>query len=45
MESYVIAFMIAFAFAAIISIIWVHLIDEQKKFNDQQKENDEHTDL
>jgi hypothetical protein len=45
MESYVIAFMIAFAFAAIISIIWVHLIDEQKKFNEQQKENDEHTDL
>jgi len=45
MESYVIAFIIAFAFAAIISIIWVHLIDEQKKFNEQQKENDEHTDL
>jgi len=45
MESYVIAFMIALAFAAIISIIWVHLIDEQKKFNEQQKENDEHTNL
>jgi len=45
MESFVVASMIAFAFAAIISIIWVHLIDEQKKFNEQQKENNENTDL
>jgi hypothetical protein len=45
MESFLVAFAIAFAFAAIISIIWVHLIDEQKKFNEQQKENNEHTDL
>lgn len=43
MESFVVASMIAFAFAAIISIIWVHLIDEQKKFNEQQKENNENT--
>ena len=45
MESFVVAAMIAFAFAAIISIVWVHLIDEQKKFNEQQKENNEDTNL
>lgn len=45
MESFVVASMIAFAFATIISIIWVHLIDEQKRFNEQQKENNENTNL
>jgi hypothetical protein len=43
MESFLVASAISFAFAAIISIIWVHLIDEQKKFNEQQKENNENT--
>jgi hypothetical protein len=45
MESFLVASIASFAFATIISIIWVHLIDEQKKFNEQQKENNEDTHL
>jgi hypothetical protein len=45
MESFLVASIASFVFATIISIIWVHLIDEQKKFNEQQKENNGHTDL
>ena len=45
MESFLVASIASFIFATIISIIWVHLIDEQKKFNEQQKENNEDTHL
>ena len=45
MESVIVAALISVIVATPISILWVHLIDEQKRFNEQQKENNENTNL